>query len=264
MKRQRMVLVLALCCSLEFLAVKVLSQSNGSSPVSSPARDGSQNKADEQRKAESRKTARELELEGERRRREFRKNSAEQRRQLRQKWKEDAKEGRGPFADREKKRKELQEMEARIRREFLREKAAIGASEEQWQLIKPLLERVRQLHRRATSTTGLFLAGGSSDNVGSHRTGARANVPTWQWKDPWKDKAPGELTKAQRLVQQIVGLLGRDSTSSKAFRNRIDALRKARHVEEAKFEKRLAEARRELREVLTTRQQAALVLMDKF
>jgi len=45
------------------------------------------------------------------------------------------------------------------------------------------------------------------------------------------------------------------------FRRKIAALRKARG-KEAEIRKQLAEARRELREILTTRQEAILVLLD--
>jgi hypothetical protein len=178
-----------------------------------------------------------------------------------QKNKELAKEGRGPLTDHKKKQKEAQEEADEIRKGFLREKAALGVTEDQWSLIKPKLEKVRQLRDKANSKVGLSLASGSSDNEPNPRTGARTNVPIWQWDDPWKDKAPEELTEAQKLARQLIALVESKSATPEQFIRAMDALRKARR-DEAEIEKQLAEARRELREILTIRQEAALLLMN--
>ena len=45
--------------------------------------------------------------------------------------------------DREQKLKEFHERVAKTKKEFLYEKAALGATEEQWKLIKAKLEKVR-------------------------------------------------------------------------------------------------------------------------
>jgi hypothetical protein len=86
-----------------------------------------------------------------------------------------------------------------------------------------------------------------------------ASVPKLQWHRPWKDKPLKDLTEAQRLADEIRILLEKKGTPMEVFRRKVAALRKARS-KEAEIQKQLAEARRELREILTTRQEAVLVL----
>ncbi|MFH1716686.1 MAG: hypothetical protein ABIF19_05000 [Planctomycetota bacterium] len=177
-----------------------------------------------------------------------------------QKNKELAKEGRG-LPNRKQNQKKSQEEAAEIKKEFIREKDALGVTEDQWKLVKSKLENVRQLREQANSKVGLSLASGPSDNETNPRTSARTNVPIWQWDDPWKEKPPGEMTEAQKLAKRLIALVENKSATPEQFRRAIDALRKARR-DEAEIERQLAEARRELCEILTTRQEAALVLMN--
>lgn len=230
MTKRRMVFMLVLCSSMALLTVQALSHARGSSR-STRASD-----------AERRRKIGEAEK---------RRESAERRRQLNQKKKELAEEGRGPLIDRETKRKKVAER----RREFFWQKSALGATEEQWKVIKAKLEKVRQLSKQTNSAVGVSLV---SDRA--RGAGARANVPVWQWNRPWEGKAPDELTEAQRLAKQLIALVERNSTTPQAFRLKMDALRKAR-TEESEIEKQLTETRRELREMLTPRQEAVLALM---
>lgn len=233
MTRRRIVLMLALCPLMALLAVQTLSEARSSSRSSRASTAGRRGgMADAERKRES----------------------AERRRQRELKNRELAKKGRGPLIGTEQRRKNLREKAAERRKEFSYQKAALGATEEQWKLIKAKLEKVRLLRGQANSLVGVFLAGGSNDR------GTRANMLAFQWKRPWKDKAPDELTEAQRLAKQLVVLIGRNSTPPQAFRLKMDALRKARG-EEVELNRQLSEVRRELRELLTPRQEAALVLM---
>jgi len=159
----------------------------------------------------------------------------------------------------QKRRKEDQERSAERRRLLLSEKHALGATEEQWKLIKPKLEKVRYLRDRARSTVGLLMI--SSGGSGAKRTGGTsANAPTWQWNVSWKDKAPSELTEAQIITNELMALVDRRSVASVEFVRKMAVLREAR-ARQAELEKKLSEARQQLREVLTTRQEAALVLM---
>lgn len=235
MTRRKMVLTLVLCSSMALLAVQALSQARSSSR-STRASD-----------AESRRKMTDAKR---------RKESAERRRQRELKNKELAKEGRGLPINRKQQAEQKRKEAAERIREFSLEKSALGPTEEQWEVIKPKLEEVRQLKGRANSAVGVFLGGGASD------IGAKAAAPAWQWKRPWKDKNPDELTEAQKLAKQIVALVGRNSTTPQAFRLKMDALRKARG-EEAELKRQLFETRRELRELLTPRQEAALVLMKR-
>ena len=102
----------------------------------------------------------------------------------------------------------------------------------------------------------------SSSSRGTSSKGRmRQRVPTWQWKQPWKDKNPSELTEAQKLTKRLIALVENNNTTPQQFKQTMDALRKARK-EEAQIKRQLAETQKELREILTTRQEAALVLMN--
>jgi hypothetical protein len=158
--------------------------------------------------------------------------------------------------DREKRRKEWEKKKEEAGG-FIFEKFALRATEEQWKLIKPKLEKVRQLRDQAYSAVGASL-GSESRGVGR----ARTNTPAWQWKRPWKNKAPSELTEAQKIANELIALVEKTNTNPEAFRLKMAALRKAR-VQESDIKKQLAEAQKELRGILTTRQEAALVLMGR-
>jgi len=188
-----------------------------------------------------------------------RKEAAERRRQLELKEKELAKEKRKPRIDRTQQIKEFQDRVAKIKKEFLYEKYALRTTEEQWNIIKAKLEEVRYFRDQARSTVGMGLTSSSSSGTKSDNSTSR-NVPTWQWKQPWKDKSPDEMTEAQKLAKQLITLVENNNTTPEQFRSKMDALRKARK-EEDQIKKQLAEAQKELRELLTTRQEAALVLM---
>ena len=234
MSKRRIILVSVVCFSLTVLTAQTLPQA--------PMPKRSRNMTDAEWKKEIEKWRAQRKLEREQKRKESETRRAEH--------------SPRPKIDREKRRKELQEKVAKIRKEFLREKSALGVTEEQWKVIKPKLEKIRQLREQANSFVGAFLAGGSSDRR------KKEVVPTWQWKRPWKDKAPSELTEAQKLAKELIVLVEKKNTSNESFRNKIAALRKARS-KEAKLEKQLSEAQKELREILTTRQEAALVLMGR-
>jgi len=235
MAKQRVVLALVLCSSVALLSVQALPQARSSR---ASAAERSRGKTDAER----------------------RKEAAERRRQRELRDKELAKEGRGRLISIEQRRKNMRNKAAERSKEFFWQKAALGATEEQWKLIKPKLEKVRQLRKQATSGVGLSLSGGSSDNNTNRRTRARPNVPAFQWKRPWKGKVSSELTEAQKLAKHLIALVERKNTTPKQFKRTVDALRKAKR-EEAELKRQLSVAREELREGLTARQEAALVLM---
>ena len=79
--------------------------------------------------------------------------------------------------DREQRLKEFHERVAKRKKEFLREKYALGATEEQWKVIKAKLEKVRQLRYQARSTVGMGLTSSSSSGTSSRNSASRS-VPT--------------------------------------------------------------------------------------
>jgi len=205
------------------------------------------NMTEEEKKRELAKRRRQKKLESEQRRKESAKRRAER--------------SPRPKFDREQWLKEVRERNAEMKKEFLHEKYALRPTEEQWKVIKPKLEKVRHLRDLKRSTVNLFLTSASVSGTGSSRS---ANVPTWQWNISWKDKAPAKLTEAQKIANELMDLVDNKYTQAEEFKRKMVALRKSRSKEEPEKKKKkeeLSKARQELREVLTTRQEAALVLM---
>jgi hypothetical protein len=174
---------------------------------------------------------------------------------------------------------------------------ALGATDEQWKLIAPKLKKVRTLQRQAHIGIGRYVvsagAGGASGGGGfsggrggrgytagrangqshvgmrspnprntRHRTPARSDQNASfksdsGWWRPSQHKSRDKLTKGERICEDLLNLLESGRAEPKQIRQKMTALRKVR--QDAR--KELAKARQELREVVTPRQQAALILM---
>jgi hypothetical protein len=77
---------------------------------------------------------------------------------------------------------------------------------------------------------------------------------------------PAELSEGQKIAEQVIKLLDKKNARPEEFKEKMAALRKARIAEEPEKqgrEKEFKEAKQELREGLTTRQEATLVLMGQ-
>lgn len=171
----------------------------------------------------------------------------------------DAERGLRSKIEREKRRKEWLKGVAERKKEFLLEKSALAATEEQWKVIKPKLEEVRRLRDQSCSSAGLFLTSSSGSGAKTEK-GINRNKPGFQWRISWKDKPPAGLTEAQKIANELIALVDKKNVKAGEFKKKMDALRESRKKQE-QLKKQLSDARKELREVLTTRQEAALVLM---
>ena len=164
----------------------------------------------------------------------------------------------------EKLRKEAEERSAIFRAEFLQEKAALNPTPEQWKLIKPLLEKIRQLRDRPRSTAGLSL---TSSTTSGRRTRSRSRpLAAWRWRKPWEDTPQSRWTKGQSTADELIALVGSRRTSEAAFTSKMEALRECRRQEAAekkaeKIEVAISETQQKLRGFLSARQEATLVLM---
>ena len=249
MTKRRMMVVFLFCFSIGGLARMTGFQA--CSLARDSGRSGQMSEAQMRREFESRRRQRELERR--RKQQERRKESAE----------------RKPEIDRLRKQRRVQREQARKEKEKEIEKdggigcyvakRALEASEERWELIQPKLKKVENLRDRARSTIGAGISDGSSDSRTGVSSGTGRGGPKLQWERPWKGKSLNELTEAQRLARHLRILLERKDTTPQAFRRKIADLRKARS-KDAEIEKQLAEARRELRAILTTSEEAVLVL----
>lgn len=244
MTKQRIELILLLCFSTAGLACMTLLQTRGFG--SDLERSGAMREAKSRSEAEKR--LREHAKELRRRQQERRKEIAERKPEI-------ARLREQRRIDREQRRREFEkEIEEAGGIRLLAAKYALGASKENWRLIRPKLEEVINLWDRANSRVGASLSLGSSDS----RT--ESGGPKLQWERPWQDKHLKELSEAQRLARQLRTLLERKDTTPQAFRRKMADLRKAKS-KQVEIEQQLAEARRKLREILTTRQEAVLVLL---
>lgn len=168
-------------------------------------------------------------------------------------------------------------------------KGAIGVNDEQWKVIKPRLEKVKQLRRQACMkiNTGGGSGGGSQGSNIPQRRGVTVTGPRaggsgggafirgerigggskkttkdgtsiwmqWKWAKDWDEK--GKQRKDQKLCYELFHLLHRNNVDTEEIKQKIDMLRRAR--EETK--KELDKAQLQLREVLTLDQEARLIAL---
>ena len=179
----------------------------------------------------------------------------------------------------------------KIREQYIDEayREALGADDNQWKIIKPRLERVKQLAN--TPSIGITVYGGGSGTSGSRgggsSSGYRFSTPVggqgggssgggpyqgvagptkktvgnismgWMWRRPSLGKNPEQLTPADRTHEQLLDLLEDDKPDRELIDREIAAVRKVRD----KARQELAQAQKELREVLTFEQEARFILM---
>jgi Spy/CpxP family protein refolding chaperone len=116
-------------------------------------------------------------------------------------------------------------------------KTALKATDEEWTVLKPLIENVNTKLREARTSS--FGRGGGSTSGGGSTGGSETPRP------------------GQAESQALKDALASDATSVEDIKAKLTALRNARKGAQAA----LAQAREELRKVLTVRQEAALVNM---
>ena len=119
-------------------------------------------------------------------------------------------------------------------------KEQLGATEEEWKALSPLIEKVTTLSFQARM-------GGRSFGRG-RRDGQRSGA------EGTGDQPETEIAKATQALRELTE---KEGATAEEFKAALKALRQAR----AKIQKELAEARDALREVVTVKQEAQLVLM---
>lgn len=134
----------------------------------------------------------------------------------------------------------------------------LGASEQEWKVLGPRVMKVQQLSRQvSTGGRGMFGFGGfggrrgmqGPGGMGNRQGGDRPNRP---------DNAPErELSAVEKASEALMTTLENEAAKPEEIKSKLTALRAAR--EKAKQE--LATAQKELREIVTVRQEAQLVIM---
>ncbi len=165
----------------------------------------------------------------------------------------------------------------------------VGATEEQWRQIGPKLCELEAIQRRTHSSIGVFAAGGAASgggaggsyrgrNEGSPRrmrpsyqdTGRRRAAPRQSvrpsagtspsisgWLRPSQRRAGGQITEGERLCEELLDLIDRADATSEEIRQRMAQLAAYRR----KAAEEVKQAQEALRQVVTRRQEAMLILM---
>jgi hypothetical protein len=167
-------------------------------------------------------------------------------------------------------------------------KEALDVTDAQWAIIMPKLKRVDDLKKETRSAvliknaqwvttmeTKRSAPGASTAGPSVPPAETTRHYEDWQWMKPWVrttaqkagDGASGvgwgfgfdetKLTRAQKACDELVALFDRADATDEQKVEKMNALRQARQD----AARQLAQARRELREVLTVRQEATLFLL---
>jgi Spy/CpxP family protein refolding chaperone len=137
-------------------------------------------------------------------------------------------------------------------------KQVLSVTEQQWQQIKPKLDKVRQLTTESRSSVALM--GTGRGRRGGEETAAPAaepNAPRWVRPSQRAQMTQQELTEADKAAEALLDLIEKKDSDPKQIQAKVEALRAARQ----KAQKDLVAAQGELRKALDARQQAIMTLM---
>ena len=161
-------------------------------------------------------------------------------------------------------KKRIEQLEKRLRTESAKKadesmKQALQATERQWKVIKPRLDKVEYLSKQArvSMTPGYYRRSRNSGGSPNNKQPANKVEEGWKWSKAWEKKDPSELTEGERICEELKELLEDNGSKREEIEQKVEALREVRK----ETGKQLASAQQELREVLTFRQEATLVLM---
>ena len=169
----------------------------------------------------------------------------------------------------------------------------LRATEEQWKAIKPKLNKVRKLKGRADVSIRLMSYGfssgggsmsgssigvkkgsgrGSMSGFGSNvelgeggtvqKRGGAGSSPTridygWRWSRPSRHRGFENLNEGEKICEELFRLLEDKNSELEEIRQKMEALQTFRQD----TKKELAMAQKELRQLVTPRQEAALIMM---
>ncbi len=159
--------------------------------------------------------------------------------------------------------KRIEQLEKRSRTESAKKadesmKQALRATERQWKVIKPRLDKVEYLSKQARVSMAPASFRRSRGSGGPNNQQSVPKVEEgWKWSKAWAKKAPSELTEGERTCEELLLLMEDKDSKQEEIEQKVEALREIRK----EASKQLAKAQQELREVVTFRQEATLVLM---
>ena len=173
----------------------------------------------------------------------------------------------------QQKTEQMQRQAEESRNQNIRD--ALRATDEQWQQLKPKLDRIERLKAEANvaldpgsfgsgsggqgggmSFGGTFGGGWASGSMSGMGPGGTQHK-SWSWGSPSGSKSPMDMTAGEVLCEEFQRLLYSPSASSAEIAQKVEALRKTR----TKAREDLAAARKELRASISQQQEAPLVVM---
>jgi hypothetical protein len=137
-----------------------------------------------------------------------------------------------------------------------RMKEQLGADDQAWKVMEPRLAKVMELNREVGGNPGRMMFGGMRGNRGGpggqqgDRQGNRFRAPGAENREP---------TALEKAEQQLQTTLENQSAAPETIKAQLTAVRNERE----KARQALATAQQQLREILTVRQEAMLVLMGQ-
>ena len=155
----------------------------------------------------------------------------------------------------------MKQSRQQAREQSLRE--ALKARDAQWPLIRSELMKVYDLQEQAKVAVGIRDARVviATETLRADKAGSSTPVTTttrsyedWRYTRSWEQET--ELTRGQKACDELVALLEAGDATDEQKIEKMDALRQARR----QAAKELAAAQQQLREVLSLRQQATLVM----
>ena len=140
-------------------------------------------------------------------------------------------------------------------------KERLAANDEEWGVIQPKVEKVMQLQRQQASGRGMGMLfgrgrggpGGGGGDRGERGPGGGDRGDRGGRGGPFGGDEDSAISQRSRELQQAV----ENNASSEELKTKMAALREAR----AKAREELTKAQTELRELLTMKQEATLVMM---
>jgi len=147
--------------------------------------------------------------------------------------------GRDPAQMQQRMEQFRQQMSDRMKQSF-------GATDEEWKVLQPKIEKVQTLSRQSRGGGGMGMMFGGGGRGGNDKGGGRGGPPS--------DRPQSEVDKKVEILQKVL-----DNKEAKAeeIKTALAGVLEAR----AAAKKELEVAQKELREVLTVLQEARCVLM---
>lgn len=158
-------------------------------------------------------------------------------------------------------------------------KQILQVTQQQWKGIEPKINKIYFLRNQSSISMGFGGAGGGysggSNSGGGYRTGVSSGGSSGGyvmqggsgsgsegsaqfWGGPTWRLADRELTEGEKACEELFELLEDKSSKPEEIEQKMVALRQARE----KARDQLAKVRQELREILNSRQEAKLVLLE--